>query len=86
MYFIHNFKFWCKINKFISFFSKNKWKSCVNRDNKLVDIPLSYIVNGILLFIKLVFHILINSFFNYYLYLCRQNEKITYYRNAKAVC
>ena len=23
---IHIFLFWCKINKFISFFSKNKWK------------------------------------------------------------
>ena len=23
---IHIFLFWCKINKFISFFSKNQWK------------------------------------------------------------
>ena len=26
---IHIFLFWCKINKFISFFSKNQWKMCV---------------------------------------------------------
>ena len=39
-YFIHNFQIWCKINKFISFFSKKLWKSCVYSDNKLVDIHL----------------------------------------------
>ena len=27
--FIHNFLFWCKFNKFISFFSKKTWKSFI---------------------------------------------------------
>ncbi len=40
-YFIHNDQFWCKINKFISFFSKNLWKSLKFLLNKYVDILLS---------------------------------------------
>ena len=35
---IHNFYFWCKINKFISFFSKKQWKSFENHRNIVVDI------------------------------------------------
>ena len=43
-YFIHIFQFWCKYNKFISFFRKNLWKSSEKVENKPVDIPISAFV------------------------------------------
>ena len=36
---MHISLFWCKINKFISFFSKNQWKMCVLSKNKPKNIP-----------------------------------------------
>ena len=60
--FIHNFYFRCKINKFISFFSKKQWKTLKLPLNKPVDIPFFIALYGKLLIIHKVFHIVIHRF------------------------
>ena len=52
---IHNFYFWCKINKFISFFSKKQWKSCEKLQNKQVDILHACLHDGISTLFSLLF-------------------------------
>ena len=42
-YFIHNSLFWCKINKFISFFGKKAWKTYVKPCNLCLKFTFSLV-------------------------------------------
>ena len=67
---IHNSCFRCKINKFISFFSKKRWKTCEKLKNNDVDIPHRYLDYRISTFFSLRFpqgypHFLFQFFFHF---------------------
>jgi hypothetical protein len=48
---IHNSPIRCKITKFISFLSKNQWKSLEKTQNKYVDILSRMMADGISTFL-----------------------------------
>jgi len=52
---IHNSCFRCKINKFISFSGKKRWKTCEKLKNNDVDIPHRYLDYRISTFFSLRF-------------------------------
>ena len=61
---IHNFLFWCKINKFISFFSKKTWKKCVLCKNKPKKIPAAKTAGRKIHVFTQVIHIVIHTLFD----------------------
>jgi len=63
-HFIHNSLFWCKFNKFISFFSKKAWKTFKLSANKRVDIPSRILLWAFLWIIRQVIHRVINTIIN----------------------
>jgi len=66
---IHHFVFWCKITKFISFFSKKGWKTFEKGVEKDVYIHLHNrrlaLFTSYSLFIHRVFHRVIHTFFTF---------------------
>ena len=61
---IHIFLFWCKINKFISFFSKKQWKMCVLYKNKPKNIPAAKTAGRKFHSFAQVIHIVIHTLFD----------------------